>query len=65
MAGILTSASLADNQVAIPLAKLTAERVVGLYDLMDSGYDVSGIREHSKSLGHVPIIEERAGSRQI
>jgi hypothetical protein len=60
MAGILTSASLADNQVAIPLAKLTAERVVGLYDLMDSGYDASGIREHSKSLGHVPIIEERA-----
>lgn len=60
MAGILTSASLADNQVAIPLAKLTAERVVGLYDLMDSGYDASGIREYSKSLGHVPIIEERA-----
>jgi IS5 family transposase len=60
IAGILTSASLADNQVAIPLAKLTAQRVVGLYDLMDSGYDVSGIREHSRSLGHVPIIEERA-----
>lgn len=57
---ILTSASLSDNQVAIPLAKLTAQRVVGLYDLMDSGYDASGIREHSKSLGHVPIIEERA-----
>ncbi len=60
LAGILTSASLADNQVAIPLAKLTAQRVVGLYDLMDSGYDASGIREYSRSLGHVPIIEERA-----
>lgn len=60
LAGILTSASLSDNQVAIPLIKLTAERVVGLYDLMDSGYDVTAIREYSKSLGHVPIIEERA-----
>jgi transposase len=60
LAGILTSASLADNQVAIPLAKLTAQRVIGLYDLMDSGYDASGIREHSRSLGHIPIIEERA-----
>jgi transposase len=60
IAGILTSASLADNQEAIPLAKLTAQRVVGLYDLMDSGYDVSAIREHSRRLGHVPIIEERA-----
>lgn len=60
IAGILSSASLADNQAAIPLAKLTAQRVEGLYDLMDSGYDVSRIREHSKSLGRVPIIEKRA-----
>ena len=60
IAGILTSASLSDNQVAIPLAKLTTQRVVGFYDLMDSGYDTSGIREHSKSLGRVPIIERRA-----
>lgn len=60
IAGILSSASLADNQVAIPLARLTAQRVMGLYDLMDSAYDVSGIIEHSKSLGRVPIIEKRA-----
>jgi len=60
IAGILSSASLTDNQVAIPLAKLTAQRVVGLYDLMDSAYDASDIREHSKSLGRVPIIEKRA-----
>lgn len=60
IAGILTSASLTDNQVAIPLAKLTAQRVIGLYDLMDSGYDASGIIKHSKGLGRVPIIEQRA-----
>ncbi|HEX2582527.1 MAG TPA: transposase [Chlamydiales bacterium] len=60
LAGILSSASLNDNQVAIPLGKLTAQRVTGLYDLMDSAYYVPGIIEHSKNLGHVPIIERPA-----
>jgi hypothetical protein len=60
LAGILSSASLHDSQVAIPLAKLTAQRVQNLYDLMDSGYYVSGVIEHSRSMGHVPIIERPA-----
>jgi len=54
---ILTSASLHDSQAAIPLAKMTAARVTNLYDLMDSAYDAKDIREHSRSLGHVPIID--------
>jgi hypothetical protein len=53
---VLTSASLNDNQVAIPLALLTAERVSSCYDLMDAGYDCEAIRKHSRGLGHVPII---------
>lgn len=53
---LLTAASLHDSQVAIPLATMTAQRVTSLYDLMDSAYDAREIREHSKSLGHVPII---------
>lgn len=53
---LLTSASLNDNQVAIPLALLTAERVTSCYDLMDAGYDCEAIRSHSRALGHVPII---------
>lgn len=57
LAGILSSASMNDTQAAIPLAKLTAERVTSLYDLMDSGYYANAIIEHSKALGHVPIIE--------
>ena len=44
---LLTSASLHDSQVAIPLATLTAERVRNLYDLMDSAYDAPEIRAHS------------------
>ena len=39
LTAVLTSASLHDSQVAIPMMKLTAERVTSLYDLMDSAYD--------------------------
>jgi len=53
---ILTSASVHDSQVAIPLATLTSARVTNCYDLMDSAYDVPEIADHSRSLGHVPII---------
>ena len=54
---ILTSASVHDSQVAIPLATMTAARVVNLYDLMDSAYDVAEIKRHSRQLGHVPLID--------
>ena len=54
---ILTSASLHDSQVSIPLAEITDKRVSNLYDLMDAAYDAPQIREHSRSLGHVPIID--------
>jgi hypothetical protein len=54
---ILTSASVHDSQVAIPLAATSAQRVTNLYDLMDSAYDVEQIREYSQNLSHVPIID--------
>lgn len=57
MSGVLTSASTHDSQVAIPLAYMTHERAVNLYDLMDSAYDVPQIREISQQLGHVPLID--------
>ena len=57
LSAILTSASLHDSQVAIPLATITAERALNLYDLMDAAYDVSEIKEYSKKLNHVPIID--------
>jgi hypothetical protein len=53
---LLTSASLHDSQVALPLATMTAQRVTNLYDLMDAAYDAEIIRAHSRSLGHEPII---------
>ena len=54
---ILTSASTHDSQVALPLATMTSQRVTNLYHLMDSAYDAPIVREHSRSLGHVPIID--------
>ena len=54
---VLTAASVHDSQVAIPLATITAGRVTNLYDLMDSAYDVAAIKQHSRDLNHVPIID--------
>jgi transposase len=57
VSAILSSASLHDSQVAIPLAQMTAGRITNLYDLMDSAYDAPQIRSYSAGLGHVPIID--------
>ncbi len=54
---LLTSASLHDSQAAIPLATMSSNRVTYLYDLMDSAYDCESIKECSRKLGHVPIID--------
>ena len=35
----------------------TGARVSYLYDLMDAAYDAAAIHDHSKTLGHVPIID--------
>lgn len=56
---LLTSASVHDSQVAIPLAMMTSARVIYLYDLMDSAYDAPEIRDKSRELGHVPIIDHK------
>ena len=58
ISAILTSASVHDSQVAIPLATITAQRIINLYDLMDAAYDVPGILDHSRSLGHIPIVDK-------
>jgi hypothetical protein len=58
ISAILTSASLHDSQVAIPLATMTATKITNLYDLMDAAYDSPGILEHSRSLGHVPLVDK-------
>ena len=58
ISAILTSASVHDSLAAIPLGTISASRVVSLYDLMDAAYDAKQIKEHSLSLGHIPIIDD-------
>jgi hypothetical protein len=61
----LTAASLHDSQVAIPLMKMTSERVDYLYDLMDAAYDAQPIYEVSRTLGHVPIIDKNSRGKDV
>jgi hypothetical protein len=56
----LTSASLHDSQVAIPLMKRSSERITYLYDVMDAAYDAGPIYGVSRSLNHVPLIDKNA-----
>jgi len=56
VSAVLTSASVHDSQVAIPLAQMSAARVTALYALMDSAYDAPSIHAFCRGLGQVPII---------
>ena len=57
IAALLSSASMHDSRAAIPLAMMSAQRVTNLYDVMDAAYCSGELREHSRSLGHVPLID--------
>ena len=57
VAAILTAASIHDSQVAIPLARTSEQRVVWLYDLMDSAYDAQPIIDDCLAAGRVPVID--------
>lgn len=60
---LTTSAHVHDSQVAIPLAKLTAQRVTAQYELMDAAYDAGAIYQAVQALGHEPIIEPQPHTR--
>jgi len=54
---ILTSASLHDSQAAIPLMTMTGARIDYLYEVMDAAYDAENIHQHSRTRGHVAVID--------
>lgn len=66
VSALLTSASVHDSQVAIPLMTMTSQRVTHLYEVMDSAYDADAIHGHSRQLNHVPIIapHSRRGTKK-
>jgi hypothetical protein len=57
VSALLSSASMHDSLAAMPLSLMTAQRVTNCYDLMDAAYCSSVLREHSRNLGHVPLID--------
>jgi hypothetical protein len=65
ISAVLTAASLHESQVAIPLMKMTSERIDYLYDLMDSAYDAKPVYAVSRSLGHVPIIDRNGRGNEV
>jgi hypothetical protein len=65
LSAVLTSASVHDSQVAIPLMKLTSDKVDYCYDLMDAAYDATQLWEQSRELGHVPIIDRNPRRKAV
>jgi len=60
ISAVLTSASVHDSQVAIPLATMSTQRVIYCYELMDAAYDAAHILDDSRSKGHIPIVDPAA-----
>jgi len=54
---VLTSASVHDSAVALPLETMTSGRISSLYTLMDSAYDSKIIREHTERIGKIAVID--------
>ena len=65
ISALVTSASLHDSQVAIPLIKLTSQKVTYLYDLMDAAYHAQRIEETSREFGHVPIVDRNGRGKAV
>jgi Transposase DDE domain/Transposase domain (DUF772) len=61
---LLSSANVHDSQLSVPLSTISSQRVTYLYEIMDSAYDAVSLREYSRQLGHVPIIDPKAPQNQ-
>jgi hypothetical protein len=56
ISALLTSASVHDVNVAIPLMTMTAARVDYCYDVMDSAYHAQAVLDHICAAGRVPVV---------
>ncbi len=57
VAAMVTSASTHDSLCAIPLIRITEQRIDNLYYLMDKAYDSSAIHTETDSHGKVALID--------
>jgi hypothetical protein len=57
ISAVLTGAGVHDSQVALPLTRISAQRVDACYELMDAAYCSTVIREDILAAGRVPLID--------
>ena len=57
ISAVLTGANVHDSRVALPLTRISAQRVDACYELMDAAYCSTVIREDIEAAGRVPLIE--------
>lgn len=65
---VVTGAAVHDSQLAIPMEKITQERVSFLYSLMDKGYDATEIRNFIREQGRIDVIDfkkKRNGEKPV
>jgi IS5 family transposase len=64
ISAIVTGANVHDSQAAIPLERMSSERVTHLYSLMDSAYDAKPIKDFIITNGRIPIIDPNKRRKQ-
>ena len=66
ISAVLTGANVHDSRVAIPLMRISAQRVGACYELMDAAYCSTVIRKEIQTAGRVPLIDHnpRKGEKQ-
>lgn len=57
ISAVLTGANVHDSRVALPLTRISAQRVDACYELMDAAYCSTVIREEIMAAGRVPLID--------
>lgn len=66
ISAVLTGANVHDSRLAIPLIRISGQRVDACYELMDAAYCSTVIREEVLAAGRVPLIDHnpRKGQKQ-
>ena len=54
---VITGANVHDSQAAIPMERLTEQKIRHCYPLMDAAYDAEAIAGYIRSKGRIPIID--------
>jgi hypothetical protein len=57
ISAVLTGANVHDSRMALPLTRISAQRVDACYELMDAAYCSTVIREEIQAAGRVPLID--------